>query len=421
MCPQPRWRTRDRMARSARAYWCLVALSGLAVGCAETLPPDAIRVIVADSAGIEVLELVGSVEALPEWLVEDAAIQVVGGSAPPYLGQIGEVALLPDGRLVVEDNHTFLLRVFTEGSSTDAFGGKGDGPSEFRSITSISVRGDSIHAFDRRLDRLVTFDLGGTHRGTISLASGAGRGEWRPRRAWVLGSARIVSERTVDRPTDTALLPRQVPEEVALFQHDREGVVSAGPATFPGGYGMTSDYADLVPPFANRAIVAVNEDLVAYTSGLTYEIVVSDAGLIPRRIVRWPSLEEALLPEEVARIRSRYDSATAETRAQAPEYAAGVRETRFGSAALPPIRPTIGQLIVDDESRIWVSRFMPINLGALEGEAWHVLGKDGRTVARFSLPAGSRLAAVAGGMVAVVRRDSLDVEEIAVLTLRATR
>jgi len=409
------------MSRSGRDYWCVVALGGLAGGCADTLPQDVIRVVVADSAGIEVLELAGSVEALPEWFMEDVAIQVVGGSAPPYLGQIGEVALLPDGRLVVEDDQSALLRVFTAGSSTDAFGGVGDGPSEFRSITSMSVRGDSIHAFDRRLDRVVTFDLDGTHRGTVSLASGVGRGEWRPRRAWVSGSARIVSEQTAYRPTDATFLPRQVPEEVAIFLHDREGVVSAGPATFPGGYGMISEFADLVPPFANRAVVAVNETLVAYTSGLTYELVVRDADLIPRRIVRWPSLEEGLPPEEVAKIRSRYDSATAETRAQAPEYAAGVRETRFGSVALPPIRPTIGRLIVDDESRIWVSRFTPANLGALEGEAWHVLGKEGRPVARFSLPAGSRLAAVAGGMVAVVRRDSLDVEEVAVLTLRMTR
>ncbi len=127
------------------------------------------------------------------------------------------------------------------------------------------------------------------------------------------------------------------------------------------------------------------------------------------------------MPAEVARLRSRYDSATAAYRARDPEAAAGVRETRFGPEALPPMRPTIGALMVDDQSRVWVSRFAPANMGALEGESWHVLGADGRPVARFSLPRGSRLAAVAGGMVAVVRRDTLDVEQVIVLRLIETR
>ncbi len=403
-----------------RASWGLAALGGLVIGCADATP-DAIRVSVTDSAGIELVQLAGSVKTLPKWGVEGTAIQIVVGDAPPYLGEVGEVVLLADARLVIEDNQSALLRVFSEGSATEAFGGVGDGPSEFRNISSLSISGDAVHAFDRRLDRVVTFDLEGGHLRTVSLGSGSGRRDWRPRGAWVSDSLRIISALTADRPTGATTLPRQIPQQVALFQHDREGVVNDGRLTFPGGYRMTSDYADLTPPFANRATVAVNGAVVAYTAGLSYDLVISDASLRPRRIVRWPSLEEGLPPAEVVRIRSRYDSATADHRGRAPEEAAGVRETRFGPAALPPIRPTIGGLIVDDEGRIWVSRFSPSNMGALEGESWHVLGNGGRPVGRFSLSAGSRLAAVAGGMVAIVRRDSLDVEEVIVLTLKMTR
>lgn len=52
--------------------------------------------------------------------------------------------------------------------------------------------------------------------------------------------------------------------------------------------------------------------------------------------------------------------------------------------------------------------------------AWHVLRPDGSPLARVTLASNSRIAAVGDARVAVVVRDSLDVEHVQVLALPDT-
>ena len=50
------------------------------------------------------ITVLGTPDALPRWTVDSVPTFVVRGDEPPYLSDVGEVAVLSDRRLIVEDN-----------------------------------------------------------------------------------------------------------------------------------------------------------------------------------------------------------------------------------------------------------------------------------------------------------------------------
>jgi hypothetical protein len=69
------------------------------------------------------------------------------------------------------------------------------------------------------------------------------------------------------------------------------------------------------------------------------------------------------------------------------------------------------------DGEIWVMGFRSTLHRWDETDRWHVLDSLGTPLARLSLPPDTRLLALAPGRVAVVVRDSLDVEHLRVLDL----
>ena len=118
--------------------------------------------------------------------------------------------------------------------------------------------------------------------------------------------------------------------------------------------------------------------------------------------------------EEVTRVQGEYETATSEFRSREPEIANSVREARFAPAALPETRPALREVLLDDLGQIWVSRFMPSNAEWQQADSWHVLDRTATPVARIELPENSWLTAVMSDRIAIVVRDSLDVEHVRV-------
>ena len=145
--------------RAIRLAACLV-LAPLAACGGPVGSASEVAVTRVDSAGVAVVAISGDPADLPEVTLSEAPFAVVSGDAEPYLSAVGEVAFRSDGSLLVEDDGSAQLHLFdADGRWLGLVSGTGDGPGEMRNLSAISVRaGDTLHAYDRRLARVSTFD-----------------------------------------------------------------------------------------------------------------------------------------------------------------------------------------------------------------------------------------------------------------------
>jgi hypothetical protein len=132
--------------------------------------------------------------------------------------------------------------------------------------------------------------------------------------------------------------------------------------------------------------------------------------------IRWPARNEPLTKEEVERVRG--EAIALISRRPLPPNPFAMN---FAPEILPANRPSIGRVFVDADDNLWVERFEATRLGTavqVPGDQWSVLGADGGPIAVLRLPPLTRLEDVRGDDVAVVRRDSLDVQTVAVHRLK---
>jgi len=111
-------------------------------------------------------------QELPQWgLVEDVRFVDPDGGAP-VLTTIGHFLPLPDGRTVVTqrvDNELWLFD--SDGVFRQRFGGRGEGPGEFRSLSYATVIADSVWVVDPILRRATGLPLDGGSARTEPLPS----------------------------------------------------------------------------------------------------------------------------------------------------------------------------------------------------------------------------------------------------------
>jgi len=148
-----------------------------AVGCAEpaTSPPTA-HVTVRDSAGIQIVENGPLLTADSVALRVDTAgrirIGVMDGAAPYVFGKIVGVAALDDGGVVVADASLAEIRSYaSDGTFLESTGRLGDGPGEYRNLTSLRRFGpDSLFVIDHYFRRWHFLDADGHVRQSVDAA-----------------------------------------------------------------------------------------------------------------------------------------------------------------------------------------------------------------------------------------------------------
>ena len=403
-----------------RATVLLAFASAAAASCGA--PSDGaapIQVTETDSAGVPITTISGAVEDLPTWLLASTPTFEISGNAPPYLGSIGEVAFLSDTSLLVEDNQTRELRLFQPTGDARLVGGRGEGPGEFQNLTKLTATaGDSFYVFDRRLGRLSAYDERATLVSTMALSREEGGPETMPMDAWALDSDHVVLHRLGphDSVTSTSV-PRRDQRDAVLSVRDRGGSPRGPVVRFRGGYTVESAAGDGVAPFANRPAVSVASGHLAYTSGIDYEVTVTDRDLQPVRIVRWPGWREPLSAVVVQAARDTVNFALREMRAVQPELADQLLEMTFSPGVLPDTLPAVGSVLLSPSGELWVSRFLPTTQLWDQASAWHVLSPLGHPEARVPLPTNARLVAVRGSLIALIVRDSLAVEHLRVFAV----
>jgi hypothetical protein len=303
-----------------------------------------------------------------------------------------------------------------------ALGRRGDGPGEFRKVGAITVLlGDSLVTFDAALRRLSLWHPDAGFVRSIPLTGETAEDSW-PADAWLWRDSLVVVLQLSLTPRASVARGTGVhrwPMRALLSLRNKSGQVLRRSPVFDGMYTGLYATGDTRLPFSNQPFTAVSRERVYFGSGVQFSLSYLNRDFVWEGDVRWPAQQETLTAAEVDQVRSEARALVA-TR-MSPERLRDAFAMNFAPEILPTERPAIGRVIVAPDRRLWVERFEPTRLGSRlqkPGARWTILTSDGDPVARLTLPALARLEAVRGTRVAVVLRDSLDVQTVALYELR---
>lgn len=336
---------------------------------------------------------------------------VISGADKPFLGAVGVVAWLSDGRLVVEDQQGAELHLFgPDGGHIGVLGGRGDGPGEFRNVGTLSVgQADTIFAYDRRHRRLSVLHPDAGYVGSVTMAIDPEA--FRVTDVWALGPDTFLAYASQSHETtENRALYQRLQRTRYLSLHDRSGAALGPAVSFVGGFSIATSELSTAAAFSNTPVVAVGTESIVFSSGSTYALTVLDFGLAERQRILWPARNIEIPQVEIDSVRQITEKWYFDQGAGEPAKTLADLKT----AIVPEIRPPLGRVLVDDAGRIWISEFEPIAPGLEEAREWHVLDKKGRPVGRLTLPQRSSILSVSNESVTLVIRDDLDVQHIEV-------
>jgi hypothetical protein len=374
--------------------------------------------------GTEVIDA-GPVDDAPvlPWRLGEAPSVRVGGlgrDEEQQFVEISDAAVLSDGRLLVADERTGLVRMFGPfGDFLGQVGSPGEGPGEFRAPASLNVvRGDSIWIWDRALWRMSLFSPEGTFvRSERYDPTAAGlypmRGMWPEsvrldgqgsRLIRLIRKSMMKASGGVDQDSIGLAVHRYGAETVELtgiLPREEQVEVEApwGPTT-------------LTPPLAAGPRIALGsqDDLACVGHGSAPELRCMDAE--GHRVgLRWESGRSAVRPDDPAIARWRDETVEA--------YSEKISETDVQSMVdavpVPRFYPAFTDLLFDAEGYLWIG-LGPSPEGGSERE-YLVLGKDLHLAGRILLPT-MDVMEIGAEHVLGVRWDALGVEELVLFSLR---
>ena len=404
----------------------VLGAAAVAIGCGNTPRRDA-GIVTTDSAGIRITTVSEpAVRSLPEWRLAETPDHVFDAATTgdsTAFALMGAVRWLGNGTLVVADLGGTRLQVYdSTGAYRGALGRRGQGPGEFRTITSVTpMRADTLAVFDATQRRLTLWTASRGLVRQIGLQDGGSLDSW-PADAWPwLDSLVVVLQLSITpRPVlGAGETVKRWPMVAQLALRDTTGRVLATSPTFDGMYTASFSRGDGRAPFSHNPFAALAGGRVVYGSGDRFQLTALGPAFTVAGEIRAPVFEEPFDRTEATRL---YDETVALLSARMPAAQAQARlAMSFDPVTFPGRRPSIARVLADDEGRLWVERFEPERLGAqlqVPSNRWTVLAADGRPIARLQLPPRTRLEAVRGNRVAVVRWDELDIQSAAVYALQ---
>ena len=332
----------------------------------------------ADQGGVAPWRAGEGLSLTPEPILSIGAVE----GAPDYQFQDVRGAIrLPDGSIVVADRGAQHLQWYdASGRYLRTLGGRGEGPGEFRGLLSVFAHGDSVVAFDERLQRVSVFSPEGefTRSFQIPTAPGLLKGVFRDGSsllAFVLGEevqAREEGYRRHVRATfhlgpqgeilDT--LPPFPDREEILTIRPPAGGRSGGVALGPSPFGKETSFA----AFGNRFAVGTQD---------RPEIQVFDADGTLRSTVRWQGGDRAVTGEVLEKHRD-YQLGQADS----PEARRRVHAWLDGEV-YPDSLPSHKALFFDPSGNLWVEDYWFWGSGPAR---WQVFDPGGRQLGSVGFP-----------------------------------
>ena len=370
------------MTRAFGASLAILALFGC-VGRDNSTGSHSVR----DSAGVIIVESARSSADDSGWKLSDEPVLqlgVVDGDSTQLFSDIGSVACLSDGRIVVTDGDSRDVRYFSaDGHHLVSVGRRGQGPEEYRGDPGrlFVLPGDSLSVEDR-LDRLV-YDSEGRFveritgradlvQGLTGTSSGVG-GTWLGD-----GTLMILSPDPLPTPLTPAGPARQAESVIRISpDHTTADTVLrvAGNA-----YEVTPD-GDLWSPVfyaATRVSRSSRGTPYVITDGSTAEV--HRFGTDGRHeILRWQDQPQPITPQDVEHWISSFVS-------RSPNQEQRFRAS-FAAVQVPAGKPVVGWVVAGTDGAILLASGRPGDpaFGPLR---WTVIDSDGAFLGRIDIPEG---------------------------------
>jgi hypothetical protein len=341
-------------------------------------------------------------------------------------GAVADVAVSSIGRVFVADYLALTVNVYDSvGTAIGSIGRQGDGPGEFRALTSVDVKGDSLFVLDAALRRVSLFHpvpVAGEDSfellGTISLADEVGR---RPSAMSVDSNRNLVVQWTPfaggeQRPT--ILVKRYALSGAAL---------PARVVEVPGVRWLTSDGAVEWAPFEPRVQIHLGPGDTIWTvdgaSGVVRSFPPSgdpgrsfDLG-VESRLVSLRDIENLVATTE--------SPESPESRATLQRWRKALNDGRLREEI-----PRVHQWVIDEDGRFWLQsyhaddrverapiggfRYLP---GAEPGFRLWSVNPSGEVLGWGRVDSRTRLVGSAGGKLLTVVEAATGEETIKILDL----
>lgn len=361
-----------------------------------------------DSLGVTIVESVAPAwTPQASWRIEEEPLVDLAESGSGDMHNFFRVRdmLRAGEHLIVADGISHEVRVFDAGGRfVRAFGGAGEGPGEFRSLSTVVSQGDG---------RLVAMDgrIGGPGA-EFDMESGLVSTFRMPQRVRSLRHP-LPSEvlwgwnggYTLDDEGLAGGLQRAVASVIRLSDDRMSAHVVAN---VPGHEHFLVPTADVIPLMSrNTHVVPVGDGtvVVGTADALEYSTMDGQTGTV-RRIARILGVSLAVSEEEVDR--------ELQTRL-GPNPRPRIRDL-LESLPRPDEKPAYQSMIVDVERSVWAGEFLGVARRD-EAQEWYVWDASGVWLGIVETPARFELMRVGADEVLGVRRDTNDIEHPQVLRL----
>lgn len=387
-------------ARATAPLVCLCTLVGAATGCnAGGAGDSSVAVTVDSSRGYPVVRSSGEPAA---WTAELVATMGIDSTGISTFGTVRSVLLDSSGAGYVLDPSYHQIHVFEpDGRFREMWGRRGSGPEEFSSPYSIAWLGDSMAIFDAGNARITVLDRDGKWARQWPTARRSGGNILRlyrtpPGGFWTVDS----------RKTDSGKLERTFVRYTSAGPSDTltwfvQSSLSQGFALceFPGGF------SEFDPPFGPMPLVipnAAGEQVVAASAD--YRIAFIGGNSDTLRVIERPVEPEVVTDVEWEESQSELQ----DWRKENPN--AHCNRTGWDRVAT---KPPLKSIFTDDEGQLRVEVL------TADGLVYDVFSMDGtlRASVRGLPPTGDIDPSVVAGRIAIVVKDSLDVQSVKVFRL----
>ena len=366
-----------------RSRW-QVLLAGLGTVACDTAAESEAGHAVRDSAGVRIVENLGQGAAPGEWQLGGAPILQIGvleGVAEYQLHEVSDLARLSDGRIVVASGGSKDLRLYSDdGAFLESVGGEGDGPGEFRSLTTLMLLpGDSLLAYDRALNRISYFDRAGVFLRSVSLQPLQVNTVPRFGGRFNDGSLLVTAERVFT--SQNVERNGIVRDPVLYLRYDSEGRLADTLTSLPGTeYVVRVGDLGLITtnlPAGKRSLHVLDDDRLFVGTNDAYEIRVLGPDGSLHLIVR-KAHEQVSLPR--SRLERFLDSVLAAD-VEDDNLRRQLRQM-FADVPLPETVPAFASLTVDTDGDLWVKESA---FPDTETNRWTVFGVDGVLLAQVDM------------------------------------
>ena len=397
----------------------LVILASGAVACSTGATSETF--VERDSAGIAIVETFQPAwERNPAWQIPSDPVLEIGSAAGEEAQQFYRVTgaqRLSDGRIAVLNQGSLTVRIFGADARIEGeFGGEGDGPGEFRALTSLQVlEGDTLLIWDVRQRRLSFLTSYGEYISSIRLDWAGGE---------QLTGVRRVPDGHFIVKTYASPFPRGpssglgIHRRVApLLRFDGLGQVSDTIGFFPSVEGaivhLDGSPVMMDAPFAKNFHFDSWEGSVVTGTAEGMEVQVWDAtdGLLS--IFRYPALDLTVTQEDQDAF---WESALSGD--LSPEQRRATTEI-LQALPFPETRASFTELRVDSDGDVWLKTGADRSNQAALNE-WTVFSSSGEMLGALTLPRDLTVLAIDTDEILGVWKNPMGVEFIRVYELRKT-